>query len=79
MSGYINSVNNGFIQINNSSIPLPSPPFMDTGTNNFNTICARGGIQFSKCDVPEMIFYNFDNSANISAINTNINNYYGIY
>jgi hypothetical protein len=79
MSGYINSVNNGFIQINNSSIPLPSPPFLDTGTNNFNTICARGGIQFSKCDVPEMIFYNFDNSANISAINTNINTYYGIY
>jgi hypothetical protein len=78
MSGYINSSNDGFIQINNSSIALGST-IVDAGTNGFNSICKRGSSNFSKCDVPEMILYGFDNSANISGINTNINTYYGIY
>ena len=79
MSGYINSGNIGFIQINNSPIALPNVPFVDPGTDNFNTINRRSTLDFSKCDVPEMIFYDFNASAVISAINTNINNYYGIY
>jgi hypothetical protein len=78
MSGYVNSSNNGFIQINNSSIALGST-LVDVGTNGFNSINRRPNTDFSKCDVPEMIFYDFDNSANISGINTNINTYYAIY
>lgn len=78
MSGYINNSNNGFIQINNSAITL-NLILGDPGTNGFNSINQRGSSNFSKCDVPEMILYDFDNSTNISAINTNINTYYGIY
>jgi hypothetical protein len=78
ISGYINSSNNGFIQINNSAITLGSI-FVDTGSNTFNSINQRASSAYSKCDVPEMIFYAFDNSSNISAINQNINSYYGIY
>ena len=78
MSGYINSSNDGFIQINNSAITLGST-LVDTGSNTFDSINNRSNAQFSKCDVPEMIFYASDNSSNISAINTNINTYYGIY
>jgi hypothetical protein len=77
MSGYINSANNGFIQINNSSLTLPST-FTGGGSATLNSINKRAS-SFSKCDVPEMILYATDNSANISAINTNINTYYGIY
>jgi hypothetical protein len=78
MSGYINSSNDGFIQINNSAITLGAS-FVDTGSNTFNSINQRGSSTYSTCDVPEMIFYAFDNSSNISAINQNINTYYGIY
>ena len=78
MSGYIDSSNDGFIQINNSAITLVQK-FIDTGTNTFNSLNQRGASTYSKCDVPEMIFYAFDNSSNISAINNNINSYYGIY
>ena len=77
MSGYINSSNDGFIQINNSAISLPST-FSGGGSNPLNSINNRSG-SFSKCDVPEMILYDFDNSANVSAINTNINDFYSIY
>jgi hypothetical protein len=78
MSGYINSSNDGFIQINNASITLGTT-FVDPGSNIFNSINTRSNSQYSKCDVPEMILYASDNSTNISAINTNINSYYGIY
>ena len=78
MSGYINSSNDGFIQINNSAITLGNN-LIDSNGNTFNTICNRSNVQYSKCTVPEMIFYASDNSSNISAINTNINSYYGIY
>ena len=78
MSGYINSSNDGFIQINNASITLGAT-FVDVGSDIFNSINNRSNSQYSKCDVPEMIFYNFDNSANITAINLNINSYYSIY
>jgi hypothetical protein len=78
MSGYINSSNDGFIQINNSAITLGST-LLDPGSNTFDSINNRSNIQYSKCTVPEMIFYASDNSSNISAINTNINTYYGIY
>jgi hypothetical protein len=78
MSGYIDSSNNGFIQINNSAITL-GLTIVDLGTNGFNSIGKRGLTNLSKCNVPEMILYGFDNSAKISGINTNINTYYGIY
>jgi len=78
ISGYVNSSNNGFIQINNSSIALGST-LTGPGTNGFNSINRRPITDFSKCDVPEMILYGFDNSANISGINTNINDFYSIY
>jgi 3D (Asp-Asp-Asp) domain-containing protein len=78
MSGYINSSNDGFIQINNSAITLGTI-LLDPGSNTFDSINQRGNVQYSKCTVPEMIFYASDNSTNISAINTNINSYYGIY
>jgi hypothetical protein len=77
MSGYINSADNGFIQINNSALTLAST-FPGGGSATLNSINKRA-TSFSKCDVPEMILYATDNSANISAINTNINSYYGIY
>jgi hypothetical protein len=78
ISGYINSSNDGFIQINNSAITLGST-LGPSGTNEFTSINQRGGSGYSKCDVPEMIFYPSDNSSNLSNINTNINTYYGIY
>lgn len=77
MSGYVNALNDGFIQINNSAISLTST-FAGGGSATLNSINKRAS-SFSKCDVPEMILYNFDNSANISAINTNINDFYSIY
>jgi hypothetical protein len=78
MSGYINSSNDGFIQINNSAITL-GLTLPSSGDNEFTSINQRGGASYSKCDVPEMIFYAFNNSSNLSAINSNINTYYGIY
>jgi hypothetical protein len=78
MSGYIDSSNNGFIQINNSAITLGNT-LLDPGSNTFDSINNRANIQYSKCNVPEMIFYASDNSSNVSAINTDINTYYGIY
>jgi hypothetical protein len=78
MSGYIDSSNNGFIQINNSAITLGSI-LLDPGSNTFDSINNRSNVQYSKCTVPEMIFYSSDNSSNLSAINTDINTYYAIY
>jgi 3D (Asp-Asp-Asp) domain-containing protein len=78
MSGYRNAALNGFIQINNTAISIPST-FAETGNNIFNRLNSRFSTQYSKCDVPEMIFYDSDNSSNVSAINTNINTYYAIY
>ena len=78
MSGYMNSANVGFIQINNANL---TTTFLGTAlSSTFNRINNRGGSgEFSKCSVPEMILYAFDNSANVSAINNSINNYYKIY
>jgi len=79
MSGYINATNQGFIQVNGNNLVMV--PHAETAFSNvFNRINARTGLnQYSKCSVPEMILYAFDNSANISAINNSINNYYKIY
>jgi hypothetical protein len=79
ISGYINASNQGFAQVNNVNIPLVA--FTDAdGSTFFNRINSRvGAVTQSKCSVPEMILYAFDNSANISAINNSINNYYKIY
>jgi hypothetical protein len=79
MSGYMNSANVGFIQINNANVSLSSfSPTIPSST--FNRINARPtGSSYSKVSTPEMIMYAFDNSANISAINNSINNYYKIY
>jgi hypothetical protein len=68
----------GSIQINNSNITLTSSLSPSTGTQ-INNIGRRTITEYSKGSVPEMILYTFDNSANVSAINTNINTYYGIY
>ena len=68
----------GSIQINNSNITLTSSSSPSLGTQ-INIIGRRGVSENSKGSVPEIILYTFDNSANVSAINTNINNYYGIY
>ena len=77
MSGYWTSSNVGFIQINNSSLTLSN--IAANGGTTFNSINNRFNANFSKCDVPEMIFYASNNSSNLSNINTNINTYYGIY
>lgn len=77
ISGYWTSSNVGFIQINNSSLTLSTIAAL--GGTTFNSINNRFNTNFSKCDVPEMILYSNNNSANVSAINTNLNNYYGIY
>jgi hypothetical protein len=77
MSGYWTSSNVGFIQVNNSNIALSN--ITASGGVIFNSINNRFNSNFSKCDVPEMILYSSDNSSNLSAINTNINTYYGIY
>jgi hypothetical protein len=68
----------GSIQINNSNIALTLGTTTSTGTQ-INNIGRRTISEHSKGSVPEMILYTFDNSANVSAINTNINSYYGIY
>jgi hypothetical protein len=68
----------GSIQINNSNIALTLATTTSTGTQ-INNIARRTNVEYSKGSVPEMILYTFDNSANVSAINTNINTYYGIY
>ena len=68
----------GSIQINNSNITLTSSLSPSTGTQ-INNIGRRTITEYSKGSVPEMILYTFDNSANVSAINTNINTYYAIY
>jgi len=79
MTGYINATNQGFIQINGNNLVMV--PHAETAFSNvFNRINARTGInQYSKCSVPEMILYAFDNSANLPPINNSINNYYKIY
>ena len=74
--GYSGTV--GSIQINNSNIALTLATTTSTGTQ-INNIAQRTNAEYSKGSVPEMILYTFDNSANVSAINTNINTYYGIY
>jgi hypothetical protein len=68
----------GSIQINNSNIALNLGTATSTGTQ-INNIGRRQPLEHSKGSVPEIILYTFDNSANVSAINTNINTYYGIY
>jgi hypothetical protein len=79
ISGYMNSTNQGFIQVNNAGLTI-FPHTEPNLSNTFNRMNARTGVnQYSKCSVPEMILYAFDNSANISAINNSINNYYKIY
>jgi hypothetical protein len=74
--GFSGSV--GSIQINNSNIALTLATTTSTGSTITN-IGKRQPLEHSKGSVPEMILYTFDNSANVSAINTNINSYYGIY
>ena len=78
LSGYVDSSNNGFIKSNNSGLSLPGT-FVDGGQTYFNSINNRGNLYYSYCYTPEMILYNFNNSANESAINDNINNYFKIY
>jgi Alpha-L-arabinofuranosidase B, catalytic len=80
LSGYTNAANDGFIQVNNTNI-VPNLTFIESNpSSTFNRINARTVAgSYSKCSVPEMILYAFDNSANLSAVNNNINNYYKIY
>lgn len=88
LSGYNNTnyilISGGFsgtvgsIQVNNSNIALTLNPTPSVGTE-IDVINTRAAGEFSNASVPEMILYDFDNSANLSAINTNINTYYGIY
>jgi hypothetical protein len=48
---------------------------------SINRLFSRGvlGGTYFQGDIQELIFYNSDNSANRTGIETNINNYYGIY
>ena len=79
ISGYMkNSTTNSIAYVNNSSFTFSSSA-SHTRVNNFSQIGARGAEFYSNTSTQEMIIYLSDNSNNNTAINTNINSYYGIY
>jgi 3D (Asp-Asp-Asp) domain-containing protein len=78
ISGGYNSSSVGSIQINNSNISLTLSNVGSLNTT-ISQIGRRQPTEYSFAKVPEIILYTFDNSSNISSINTNINTYYGIY
>jgi len=64
--------------INNSAFTFTSGFGNEDRVNEFNRIGARF-LEFSNTSTQEMIIYLSDQSANNTAINTNINTFYGIY
>jgi len=64
--------------VNNSAFTITSGVLSAPRVNQFSRIGARTA-EFSNTSTQEMIIYLSDESANNTAINTNINSFYGIY
>jgi hypothetical protein len=78
ISGYMkDSDTNSNAYVNNVLFSF-STTSSENRTTSFNRIGARSS-EFSNTSTQEMIIYLSDQSANNTAINTNINSYYGIY
>jgi len=79
ISGYMkDSTTTSDIYVNNSLYSLNLGLATETRTNNFTKIGNRVS-EYSQTSTQEMIIYLSNQSANNTAINTNINTYYGIY
>jgi hypothetical protein len=65
--------------VNNSLATLSVGSFAESKTTSFARIGNRNSNEWSNTSTQELILYLSDESANNTAINTNINTYYGIY
>jgi hypothetical protein len=65
--------------VNNSLATLDVGSFAESRTTSFARIGNRNVNEWSNTSTQELILYLSDESANNTAINTNINTYYGIY
>jgi hypothetical protein len=76
----LTGLNNGTNQeIYKNSNVVASSFVSFTLASAINAIGAYVGSNFAYCELQEIVFYNFDQSSNRAAIETNINDYYGIY
>jgi hypothetical protein len=76
----LTGLNNGTdqeIYKNSNVVASTFVPF--TLATAINAIGAYVGSNFAYCELQEIVFYNSDQSANRTAIETNINDYYAIY
>jgi hypothetical protein len=73
----LNISNSQSIYRNNVLIPVTSVSF--SGSNVFNRILGRGATEPFQGLTQEQIFYNTNQAANNTGINTNINSFYSIY
>jgi len=63
---------NNILKVSNATNPAFSSAILNIGSS-------RGNLEFMRGTIQEVIIYTSDQLTNVSAINTNINTYYGIY
>jgi hypothetical protein len=75
----LDSTSSSLAYVNNSLATLISGSISEPRTTSFGRIGTRSSGEWSNTSTQELILYLSDQSANNTAINTNINTYYGIY